>query len=111
MRNQLMRKELLRLLAARGRRDEQQGVITVAAGVVTAIVLILSSYAVVALTSGNLPRRRRCLAAGSPMPIERAMSAAVMSPVTYTPSKHEASKLWMAELSEPMAFFMPSTSW
>lgn len=54
MRNQLMRKELLRLLSARGRRGEQQGVITVAAGVVTAIVLILSGFAVVALTSGNL---------------------------------------------------------
>ncbi len=39
------------------------------------------------------------------------MSCAVMSPVTYTPSKHEASKPSMPPLSEPTAFFMAFTSW
>ena len=41
----------------------------------------------------------------------RAMSAGVMSPVTYTPSKHDASKPSSFGLREPIAFFMPSTSW
>jgi len=45
---------LLRLLAVRSRAPGQQGAISAAAGIVAAMVLILSSAAVVSYTSGNL---------------------------------------------------------